>query len=408
MIKILIVDDSTEKISILRKFLIEECNIKNDAIDEAKTVKDARKVLYEENYDLMILDLVLPSDSESDAHADESIKFLKEISYNSDINIPAHIIGFSQYDEMIDSYGEEFDDLLWHLVHFSFKNSNWKDRLRSKICHLVSVRERFVQSITDRGNFDICIMCALASPELSAVLELPLEWKMFEVDNDPIIYYEGHIDTLNGNQYKVLACSINKMGMQAAASIATMVITKFKIRYLFMSGICAGIKERGLNLGDIVIAENLTDYGSGKMTENENGEFVLKPEPHQLPTDHRLISKIHPIISDKNEIAKIQNSYRGDAAQTILKAYIGPVASGSYVVASKGFLTSIEKQNRKLLGIDMEGYGVYLASHLMDKTKVLLVKSVCDFGDSQKGDDFQKYASYTSAKFLHTFIFNCL
>ena len=56
----------------------------------------------------------------------------------------------------------------------------------------------------------------------------------------------------------------------------------------------------------------------------------------------------------------------------------------------------------------MEGYGMYLACHFFNETKPLLIKSVCDFGDTHKGDDFQEYASFTSANFLFSFRFNVL
>lgn len=47
MISILILDDSPEKINITKKFLIEECNLSDDFVDEACTINDGRKKLYE-------------------------------------------------------------------------------------------------------------------------------------------------------------------------------------------------------------------------------------------------------------------------------------------------------------------------------------------------------------------------
>ncbi|MDO9185339.1 MAG: 5'-methylthioadenosine/S-adenosylhomocysteine nucleosidase [Bacteroidia bacterium] len=408
MIKILILDDSKEKIDITKRFLEEECKVDVQFIDEKYTIKEGRKALYENDYDLLLLDLVMPRDSESEASAEESIKFLDEIYYNSDIHIPVHIIGFSQHDELIELHSDRFEDKLWHLITFSYINNNWKDKLKNKICHLIAVKNRFKESIETKNKFDFAIICALENPELNEVLDLPYNWKIFDGENDPIIYHEGVINTLNGNTYRIIACSINRMGMQATASVSSMIISKFKVKYIFMTGICAGIKERGLNFGDIVIAENAIDLGSGKMTENESGGFIFKPEPHQFPTDQNLISKLNNFINKEAEILKIQTSYKGNSSKTILKAKIGPVASGSYVVASKSMVANIIEPNRKLLAIDMEGYGLYLACHYFNQTKALYIKSVCDFGDEKKDDDYQKYSAYTSARFLYSFIFNML
>lgn len=408
MIKILILDDSVEKINITKKFLQEECKVDISFIDEKYNIKDGRKALYEKDYDLLLLDLVMPRDSESEASADESIKFLDEIYYNSDIHIPVHIIGFSQHDELIEMHIDSFEDKLWHLITFSYTNNKWKDKLKSKICHLISVKNRFKESLNAKYKFDFAIICALENPELNAVLELPYDWKIFNNEDDSMIYHEGIINTINGNSYRVIACSINKMGMQATASVSSMIISKFKVKNIFMTGICAGIKEEKLDFGDVIIAENLIDYGSGKITETASGIFVFEPEPHQLPTDQNLISKLNNFINKDIEILKIQSSYKGNKSKNMLQAKIGPVASGSYVVASKTFVSNISAPNRKLLAIDMEGYGLYLACHFFNQTKPLLIKSVCDFGNSEKGDDFQHYAAYTSANFLNSFIFNML
>jgi nucleoside phosphorylase/CheY-like chemotaxis protein len=408
MIKILILDDSPEKIAITRKFLVEECKVNPDLIDVRSNVKDGRKILYENDYDLLLLDLVLPRDSETEATADESIKFLDEVYYNSDIHIPVHIIGFSQHENLFKDHNDSFEDKLWHLIAFSYSNNNWKDKLKNKICHLISVKNRFKESIEFKNKFDFGIICALENPELNAVLELPCDWKIFYSEDDPILYHEGTINTLNGNSYRVLACSINKMGMQATASVASMIITKFKVKNIFMTGICAGLKDRGLNFGDIIIAENSFDYGSGKVQESDTGVFVFKPEPHQFSTDQTLISKLNNFINKKVEISKIQSAYKGNQSKNILQAKIGPIASGSYVVASKSFAANIAEPNRKLLAIDMEGYGLYLACHFFNQTKALFVKSVCDFGDKEKDDNYQDYAAFTSANFLHAFIFNML
>jgi nucleoside phosphorylase len=175
-----------------------------------------------------------------------------------------------------------------------------------------------------------------------------------------------------------------------------------------MTGICAGIKDRGTNYGDIIISENITDYGSGKMVENDNNDLILKPEPHQIPTEQHLISKLNSFLREEDKILQIQTKYKGNKPTTLLTAKIGPTTSGSYVVSSEDLVNSITNQNRKLLAIDMEAYGMYLACHYFNKATPLMIKSVCDFGDKHKGDDYQNYASFTSANFLYSFIFNML
>lgn len=408
MIKILILDDSREKTNLIKTFLIEECQIDEGLITDCATIKDGRKILYSNDFDLMLLDLVMPRELGSEPSAEESIRFIEEIYYNSQIHIPVHIIGFSQHIKLVNEHNEKFEDRLWHLINFDYTNNEWKDKLKNKVCHLVSVKERFKEVIESKYKFDAGIICALESPELKEVLDLPLNWKEFRIENDPFVYHEGSLQTKKGNDYRIVACSINKMGMQAAASLSSMMISKFSIKQLYMVGICAGVRARNVNYGDIIISESTLDYGTGKMQENVQNEMVFNPEPHQLPTDQTILANIHNFLRNNEEILKIQSSYNGEKPNNLLSAFVGPIASGSYVVSSNSFVKSITQHNRKLIGIDMEGYGVYLACHFFNNTKALFIKSVSDYGDDQKDDRFQKYASYTSARFLYSFLFNSL
>lgn len=59
--------------------------------------------------------------------------------------------------------------------------------------------------------------------------------------------------------------------------------------------------------------------------------------------------------------------------------------------------------NRSLQGLDMEGYGLYLAGHMLNKNCVL-VKGIADFGDREKDDKYHKVCSYASAYFVAQYI----
>ena len=54
----------------------------------------------------------------------------------------------------------------------------------------------------------------------------------------------------------------------------------------------------------------------------------------------------------------------------------------------------------------MEAYGVCAAANIAVELppKVLILKSVCDFADVEKNDDWQDYASFTSAQLAYKLI----
>ena len=55
--------------------------------------------------------------------------------------------------------------------------------------------------------------------------------------------------------------------------------------------------------------------------------------------------------------------------------------------------------------MEMETYGLFYSANngFNPKPIPISIKSVCDFGDKEKADNFQKYAAFTSAKFLYEF-----
>lgn len=82
--------------------------------------------------------------------------------------------------------------------------------------------------------------------------------------------------------------------------------------------------------------------------------------------------------------------------------YIGPMACGTTVVANREILTKqIRSHILHTAGLDMESYAVaYAAEHASEpKPAAIVAKSVCDYADAQKSDQYQKFAAFTSCEF---------
>ena len=92
--------------------------------------------------------------------------------------------------------------------------------------------------------------------------------------------------------------------------------------------------------------------------------------------------------------------------ENVLRMRIGPIASGAAVLADPEVASSVIDQHRKLLGIEMESYGVMLAAQesSLPVPKAFSLKSVSDFGEPDKNDDHHQYACYTSATALKIFV----
>lgn len=256
-------------------------------------------------------------------------------------------------------------------------------------------------------------------------------------DLDHATYYKGclssHDRTLN-----VVVTKSPEMGMPAATATAMKMIYHFRPKYLIMTGIAAGIKGK-TKIGDVLVGEFLWNSGSGKrvkvkveeVVNNGDGaysrfesKYVSKFVPYinQIDLDAFVSSQINSIIDQDLYCQEIKTGYnfstlKKSAQKSMshdISIKLGPFASGSSVIANEDIVEELKEQHAKLLGFDMEAYGIfYAAKHsLGPKPVAITIKSVSDFGDSNKNipnkDAHQSYAAYTSAAFFKNLVLNHL
>lgn len=410
MIKILIVDDSSHKSEQVKQLLIDDAMISPADILMVPHIKAAKRLLTSEHFDLLILDLVLPLDEGDTPTPEKGIGFLKDLEANPQLNPPLYIIGLTAFGDLKQQFENEFSKYVWHLIAYNVMEMNWQDKLKNIVFHLVSIRKRYIESTLSVRQCDVAVITALSQPEFDKVLEWPVAWTKFNLDNDPTTYFRSVIEKAD-KKIRIIAASAEQMGMTATAVITTKIIHQFQPGVIIMCGICAGLKENELNYGDILIADQSWDYGSGKMKDIEHNhtgirETIFEPDTRPIQLSANLKAKINNFLRRNDLLSKIQNDCKYQKPSTVLKAHIGPIASGSYVISSESKLKEIKQHQRKLLGVEMEGYGLYYTcEHNQDKAvRGLMVKSVSDFGDSTKNDRYQEYSSYTSAQFVYQFI----
>lgn len=144
MIQILIVDDNPSKQIKIKGTILDSHDIKDSDIMITDCVKDARRCLYSNDYDLMILDLVLPIEKNGICDAQNSVRFLNEISISPSIIPPIHIVGLSGFKEQVLEHSHDFKNKLWNLIDYEEDTTAWKDQLNSIIFHLVKTRQKFL------------------------------------------------------------------------------------------------------------------------------------------------------------------------------------------------------------------------------------------------------------------------
>ncbi len=406
MLKVLLLDNSEEKVKAVIQALTDNCNIPENCIKVVKSVSSCRNSLREESYDLLILDLLVPQfDDDEEEDVDEGPKYVEELYKDPDINIPDQIMGLTEHDEWADKVKSTYEDAGWLLVKYSQSDNSWVKVMQSKVFHIKKFQEGFKKM--KENSYQIGILCALNDEfvELQAAFGND-SWKKEVVSGYPYVCYSTSVSTGQGSTFKIIASCVNKPGSIATSIFSTMMYQVFGIEYLFMVGFAAGFKSKSLRLGDVVVAESIQDYGTGKIID-EVGELKILKEIHQLPGNPSLISianrtavdaSIRANLNKDIEVANLKKNKRDQ-----VEVYVSPTVCGPYVVANKEVMKELKGDSRKLQALDMEGFGLYLSSYFLDK-KCLWIKGVSDFADQKKKDDYHKAAAFASARFLYYLI----
>lgn len=407
MLRILVVDDNQNKIRAVRALIevIPEVTF----FETATNIIAAKKTMSENHFDLLILDLGLPIRDGDDANPENGVNFLDDINKIKRLIKPFHIIGFSAVDDYIDKFKRSFEDELWALIKYEENSTNWERQIKNKINYLIRSKMDLQNPSNFGYQYDVAIITALRSPELDSVLNLDAHWESFNLDNDSTEYHKGIIQS-GDRKIKVISACAPQMGMVASSTLTHKIITNFRPKYITMVGIAGGVKGIG-NLGDILVADISFDSGSGKIKTDKEGNIKFEPDFRSIDLDPDLKELFISCKGKREYLNEIKAQWPIKDITYELNIHIGPFASGSGVVENKKVIEEIKGHSRKLIGIDMETYGVFYAAKNCSRPKpiaVFSIKSISDFGDPDKDDKFQPYAAFTSASFLYNFIINKL
>lgn len=402
--RVLIVDDDEVKRTDVRSVLDEALGILPASIHSIDNYIDACEYLEREQVDLLILDLLLPRDPGAEPELNWGIEIARLLcDANRRLRQPRYVVGLSAFTNTNPDVVAAFQQEGWDLLQYSAASDEWRARLSRIVSHNIAA---ILASEAEEACYqtDLAVITALTHCEHEALLALPLSLEKTLVRGDEDVYYTGTY-TSGADSRKLITASAVQMGMPASTALAMKVMCRFKPRFVAMCGIAAGVKG---NFGDILIADQTYDYGSGKSIAGVFGT-QFEPAPDPIPIDPFLGRRLAEFRTNQSMLNEIREGWR-DRVSTPLQAHFGPLASGAAVLQNRWQINAIKRGQRKLIGIEMEAYGLFMAARLapFPKPKVFVAKSICDFGDRRKSDDFQSYAAYTSAQFVYRFACNYL
>jgi nucleoside phosphorylase/CheY-like chemotaxis protein len=397
--RILIADDLQSKIQKLIAVLVGSYHVQRAQIEVAHNANDARRFLQATFFDLFIMDIVLPRRSEDVPARESSLELLQEIVEDEAGIKPGHILGLTAYPEEALAAEPFFKSHLWSVLKFDETSNDWAQPIGNCIEYIRGQRKG---TASTQYETDLCILTALQEPEMTAIHRLPWAWKAWEPIDDVTFVKRGEI-SVGGATFSVVSAVAARMGMISTTVLSSKLISRFKPRVIAMAGICAGVKDK-TSLGDVIFADTSWDWQSGKrVRDKENSQFAM--DPHHLTTDEYLRSRAKQLKAERGLWNDVRLAWP-DAPEHELRFHVGPLASGSAVLADGRTVEEIRSQQRTLLGVEMEAYGLFAAAAGADRPipRVMAMKSVCDFADPDKKDAMQAYAAFTSATALRTYI----
>ena len=392
--KILVVDDSADKVGLLKALIAPDAA--NDELEIAQTGLEAREALSKRQFDLLIVDIAVPLRPGDPPDPKGGMNLLVELERSARFYKPANVLALTGYTELRAEFEAKFNNGVWNIDLYDASDSGWRDRLQAKLEYL---RKATQQSKIGAYERDVCIITALQSPELDFVRRLPWSFGSAKAMDHVTYRYSGSFSS-SGRSFSVDAVSAPRMGMVAAATLASKVVQTLRLRVLVMAGICAGV-PKDTELGDVILADPTWDWQMGKYTLET---FEIQPDQVSCPVE---VSQRFAILrDDRHALLDISDQFAGEKPAGIPSIKIGPLASGSAVIATEEMVATVRRQNRKLIGFDMEMYGVYSALRDLPPPRPIVfgLKGVCDHADHYKNDKYQAYASHVSASVLRLFL----
>lgn len=401
MINILVVEDEQEKRRLVCAALLACDGVSLDNVVLVSDAYEAKRQISRQKFDLLILDINIPKRADEQVAVGGGLDVLSFIKTSERAIVPSYVIGLTAYPDGADAAQSAFAMPLWKLLVFSYSSDTWSASIQEAVNYLRSHTGPPYFNDGRTYHCDIGIVVALESEELDGIRRLPFQWEDFRVSHDPSRYLLGIVKNPM-RDLKIVAVASPRMGLTPAAVTATKLISNFRPRLLAMTGICAGVRGK-TELGDVLVADPCFDWGGGKwLHDKASSKSRFEPAAYQWRLSESIRSAVRAAGDDSALMRSIHDAFRGKKPAIQPRVVIDAMASGAAVLQSSQSMHEVRAQHRNLVGIEMESYAVFCAAEYSSEPRpqVLSLKSVCDFGDDEKNDDFHAYAVYTSAEFL--------
>lgn len=398
--RILFVDDESSKIKALHGALRGVSGLNEEDLEHVLDLRNARKKLKEQFYDLVIMDLRISediADSPNEVSETAGLSFIDEIISIDSLHTPQNIIILTEFEELKERCLNLGRYNQFQILKYDLQSLEWADIIKGKTEYLIKVEES-KKRFSEQMDTEVAFICAV-DDEMKALKNVFKSYKSEEINfkYDDNVYYKTEYNE-NGKQIRIVIAQQREMGMTAASCLSQDIIRHFSPKYIIMIGIAAGVGN-DKNFGDILVATEVWNYSSGKYSKGEDNKAEFLPDPKYISIDQSILNVLKKDYT--SILAEIKRDWQSDNNLDPKLVY-GSLACGTAVVGNENIVEDrIKNHARKTIGLDMESYGLYFAANYgLDKRTVpICLKAISDFADENKGDSYHAFAAYVSASF---------
>lgn len=413
-LKILVVDDSNEKYQRVMNELNKRLRTVQCKFSSATDYHSAVRRLSNSNFDIVILDLLLPLGA--GAPSLDNSRALIALMMAEELFPAPHIIGLTEHVSAAEGEKKYYAENMFSLELFEWDAYAWADRIAAKINYLEKSKRAAVSYANNSYETDLLIVSARYENEFKPILST-MKWEAAPMKKS--VYFPGlecaigRLIVDKGISLRVVFVCANEMGVAPAAAITSHAINVYRPRLVIALGMCCGFSVPQCSspslFGDVLVARESASWEEGKYAELPDKRRVFRNKSVVQKVDNLIGPAVQTCIemaSDsivpafKKYLAskkpqEIKSSY-GKQIRGTPEIKYGMVVSGSSVVADSQQTAEIIARHPEAIGLEMEIFGVYTAvdkSIGQRKPSVLGIKGVADFGDGDKHDKIQAHAS---------------
>lgn len=392
MIRLLLADDTERRTAELERALLKELGTARFSLLRAGSYQEALDLLGRAWFDLIIVDLHLPILTGSSPDSRGGAQLLDYLIVEKVRRVPEHIIGITAFREIGEQFANQFREAGRLLLDAPVESVEWAESVAA-----TAGRISANQNVTPPPRCKAVVLCSQYEEEFEQLCKASAV--AFGCHSNKVDRTQWHLltppDGPTGDA--VYAGWAPEMGMTAMAGLTMEALFDLAPRYVVLCGIAAACSS-DVSLGDVIVGDLVWDAEAGKIITGDDGHPEVQFSPAQLRMAPSLLQDVREAARDKAVLSELLPAADGTQA----RIHIGPIASVHRVIAHGPFARGLKLQQRRVLGLEMEGYGVFRAATMARSTCAalpMIIKGASDKADDEKGDRDRQRASYNSALF---------